>query len=89
MLLANLLDKTVGKGAQLCQQFALPTAWAEAVRKAGARFRGKPSFANSLGQSCWQSWRDWWGKPSFANSFGPCCWQSWDFPPFLLLFSSL
>jgi hypothetical protein len=34
MLLANPLDKTVGKGAQLCQQSALPTAWAEAVGKA-------------------------------------------------------
>jgi hypothetical protein len=56
MLLANPLDKAVGKEAQLCQQFALPTAWAEAVGKADARFGGKPSFANSLGQSCWQSW---------------------------------
>jgi hypothetical protein len=55
-LLANPLDKAVGKEAQLCQQFALPTAWAEAVGKADARFGGKPSFANSLGQSCWQSW---------------------------------
>jgi hypothetical protein len=36
MLLENPLDKTVGKGAQLCQQSALPTTWAEAVGKAGA-----------------------------------------------------
>jgi hypothetical protein len=56
MLLANPLDKSVGKEAQLCQQFALPTAWSEAVGKADARFGGKPSFANNLGQSCWQSW---------------------------------
>jgi hypothetical protein len=32
------------------------------------------SFANSMGQSCWQSW------PSFANNFGPYCWQSWASP---------
>jgi hypothetical protein len=56
MLLANPLDKAVGKEAQLCQQFALPTAWAEAVGKADARFGWKPSFANSLGRCCWQSW---------------------------------
>jgi hypothetical protein len=56
MLLANPLDKTVGKGAQLCQQSSLPTAWAEAVGKVGARFGGKPSFANSFGPGCWQSW---------------------------------
>jgi hypothetical protein len=31
-----------------------------------------PSFANSMGQSCWQSW--------LANSFGPGCWQSWASP---------
>jgi hypothetical protein len=41
MLLANPLDKAIGKEAQLCQQFALPIAWAEAVGKAGARFWGK------------------------------------------------
>jgi hypothetical protein len=34
MLLAQPLDKAVGKEAQLCQQFALRTA----VGKAGARF---------------------------------------------------
>jgi hypothetical protein len=77
MLLAQPLDKAVDKEAQLCQQFALPTAWSGAVRKASARFWGKPSFANSLSQSCWQSWHDWWGKPSFANSLGQSCWQSW------------
>jgi hypothetical protein len=38
MLLANPLDKAVGKEAQLCQQFALPTAWAETVGKADACF---------------------------------------------------
>jgi hypothetical protein len=41
MLLANPLDKAIGKEAQLCQQFALPIAWAEAIGKAGARFWGK------------------------------------------------
>jgi hypothetical protein len=56
MLLANPLDKVVGKEAQLCQQFALPTAWAETVGKADACFGGKPSFANSFGPGCWQSW---------------------------------
>jgi hypothetical protein len=38
-LLANLLDKAVGKEAQLFQQFSLPTAWVEAVGKVGACFR--------------------------------------------------
>jgi hypothetical protein len=33
MLLAQPLDKAVGKEAQLCQQFSLPTAWAKAVAK--------------------------------------------------------
>jgi hypothetical protein len=42
--LANPLDKAVGKEAQLCQQFSLPTAWAEAVGKADARFRGSPAL---------------------------------------------
>jgi hypothetical protein len=42
--LANPLDKVVGKEAQLCQQFSLPIAWAEAVGKAGACFRGSPAF---------------------------------------------
>jgi hypothetical protein len=41
MLLAQPLDKAVDKEAQLCQQFALPTAWSGAVRKASARFWGK------------------------------------------------
>jgi hypothetical protein len=44
MLLANPLDKAVGKEAQLCQQFSLPTAWAEVGGKAGACFRGSPAF---------------------------------------------
>jgi hypothetical protein len=38
MMLAQPLDKAVGEEAQLCQQFALPTAWAEAVGKTGTRF---------------------------------------------------
>jgi hypothetical protein len=32
---------------------------------------GKPSFANSLDQSCWQSWAFPTSRASFANSFGP------------------
>jgi hypothetical protein len=58
-LLANPLDKVVGKEAQLCQQLALPTALAQAVGKAGRVLQGKPIFANSLAQSCWQSWEGW------------------------------
>jgi hypothetical protein len=54
--LANPLDKAVGKEAQLCQQLALPTALGQAVGKAGRVLQGKPIFANSLAQSCWQSW---------------------------------
>jgi hypothetical protein len=50
-LLANPLDKAVGKEAQLCQQLALPTA--------GRVLQGKPIFANNLAQSCWQSWQGW------------------------------
>jgi hypothetical protein len=34
------------------------------------------SFANSMGQSCWQSWAFLTSLASFANSFGPGCWQS-------------
>jgi hypothetical protein len=56
----------VGKEAQLCQQFSLPTTWAEAVGKAGRVLQGKPSFANSLAQSCWQSWEFF---PLFFCSF--------------------
>jgi hypothetical protein len=33
------------------------------------------SFANSMGQSCWQSWAFLTSLASFANSFGPGCWQ--------------
>jgi hypothetical protein len=39
-----------------------------------------PSFANNMGQSCWQSWAfltSLASFASFANSFGPGCWQSW------------
>jgi hypothetical protein len=49
MLLANLQDKAVGKEAQLCQQFALPTAWAEAVGKAGTRFWGEAQLCQQPG----------------------------------------
>jgi hypothetical protein len=35
-----------------------------------------PSFANSMGQSCWQSWAFLTSLARFANSFGPSCWQS-------------
>jgi hypothetical protein len=38
------------------------------------------SFANSMGQSCWQSWAFLTSLASFANSFGPGCWQSWASP---------
>jgi hypothetical protein len=38
MLLAQPLDKAVGKEALLCQQFALPTALAHAVGKVGNFF---------------------------------------------------
>jgi hypothetical protein len=38
--------------------------------------RGKiPSFANSFGPGCWQSWASPEARAGFANSFGPCCWQ--------------
>jgi hypothetical protein len=46
-LLANPLDKAVSKEAQLCQQFSLPTAWAEAVGKAG-HFSPFPLLFSSL-----------------------------------------
>jgi hypothetical protein len=37
--------------------------------------RGKiPSFANSMGQSCWQSWAFPTSLASFASSFGPGYW---------------
>jgi hypothetical protein len=38
MLLSQPLDKAVGKEAQLCQQFALPTTLAHAVGKAANFF---------------------------------------------------
>jgi hypothetical protein len=39
-----------------------------------------PNFANSMGQSCWQSWAFLTSLASFANSFGSGCWQSWASP---------
>jgi hypothetical protein len=39
-----------------------------------------PSFANSMGQSCWQSWAFLTSLATFANSFRPGCWQSWASP---------
>jgi hypothetical protein len=51
MLLANPLDKAVGKEAQLCQRHG-PKVLAKPTRASG----GKPIFANSFGPGCWQSW---------------------------------
>jgi hypothetical protein len=48
----------------------------KSIRKGGKI----PSFANNMGQSCWQSWAFLTSLASFANSFGPGCWQSWASP---------
>jgi hypothetical protein len=73
MLLANLLDKAVGKEAQLCQQH-------------GPKLLAKPTHASGEAQLCQQPGPKLFAKlarlvDSFANSFGPCCWQSWKFFP--------
>jgi hypothetical protein len=54
----KLLANPAGQG---CWQRspALPTTLTQAVGKAGRVLQGKPIFANSLAQSCWQSWEGW------------------------------
>jgi hypothetical protein len=89
MLLANPLDKAVGKEAQFCQQFSLPTAWAEAVGKVGACFRGA--------QLCQQPGPKLLAKLARLVRKAQLCQQLWPmllaklgiFPPFVLLFSSI
>jgi hypothetical protein len=54
-------QKKRGKNSQLCQQHG-PKLLAKPTRASG----GKPSFANSQGQSCWQSYRSLC-QPDFAN----------------------
>jgi hypothetical protein len=51
--------RLLAKGTTALQQLGLPTASVEAVGKAGRVLQGKPIFANSLAQSCWQSWQGW------------------------------